>query len=64
MVLLELAVASQWKKIKKHRLVKPVIDTCIMIDPDRHFKVPLKTDGGVCLAQKRKKKRKGQIALS
>ena len=41
MVLLELAIASQWKKIRKHRLVKPVIDTCKAIDPDRYFKVPV-----------------------
>ena len=44
MVLLELAIMSQWKKIKKHRLVKPIIDVCKEIDPDKHFKVKLNED--------------------
>lgn len=41
MVFIELAIASQWKHIKKHKLIKPVVDCCKMIDPDRHFKVKL-----------------------
>ena len=38
MVLLELAVIANWKRIKKNRFVKPIIDVAVQFDPDRTLK--------------------------
>ncbi len=38
MVLLEIILFSQFKKIKNNRFVKPVIDVAKQIDPDRTLK--------------------------
>lgn len=38
MVFLELAVIANWKRIKRNRFVKPVIDIAIQLDPDRTLK--------------------------
>ncbi len=38
MVLLELFIASRFKKIKNSRFVKPIIQVAKQIDPDRTLK--------------------------
>ncbi|KKL19767.1 hypothetical protein LCGC14_2462160 [marine sediment metagenome] len=38
MVFLELAIASQFKRIKNNRFVKPIIEVAKQIDPDRTLK--------------------------
>ena len=38
MVLLELAVIANWKRIKNSRFVKPIITVAKQIDPDRTLK--------------------------
>lgn len=38
MVLLEIFIASRFKKIKNNRFVKPIIEVAKQIDPDRTLK--------------------------